>query len=466
MASQDRMTISAAISRAKTIVSATDRAITEQQLRTAMTINIVTGSGAVLWYAVCVPNQLLNVFFQNILGASSTQLGLLVAVTQVATLFQLFSIYIYGKLRTRKLFWAICHVPHRLYGLVLVAVALSVAHGGSRTLGIRLIICGLAASWVLTMVASTGWWTWQADLYPERMRATFFGRRSAVLATVGMVWFFGVTLALDMLRMIDSLYVYAAIFAVATLAGVADIVFHVLIPEPVRADSNETTTWSDFIEPLRNRNFMRYAVGMGLWAFSTGFAGPFFAPYITSPRAIGAPIIWLGVLFAISQTAWIATVGTWGKLMDRYGRKPVVLLCSLWPLTWTGYLVLTHGNYMVVLPVLALLGGILSPGCAEGSMQLLLTLAPGKNRTAYVAWYTTLIGLIAAGGAVLGGRLNDALISFHRTIAGAWRVNGFHIVIGAGLVLCLISLVFINRVEEPQSTPVRRLLREMARRPG
>ncbi len=88
-------------------------------------------------------------------------------------------------------------------------------------------------SWVLFNISSSGWWSWMADLFPERTRGTFFLRRSAVLNVVNILWFFGVTIALDVFSATPFL-VYAVVFLIGGIAGILDILLHIPIPEPVR----------------------------------------------------------------------------------------------------------------------------------------------------------------------------------------------------------------------------------------
>lgn len=447
--------------RVKNIFTITDIRPSPNELRTAMLINMITGCGAVVWFAVCIPQQLLNVFFTNHLGASSTQLGILVSIMQITAIFQLASIFIFNKLKMRKLFWVLCHVPHRLYGFSLAFLSLYIAHNGNKDLAIHAIILGLAVSWTLTMISSTGWWTWQTDLYHEKIRATFFGRRSAVLAGVGMIWFFTVTVLLDIGSKSNIFYMYAIIFFIASILGTADVIFHCLIPEPRSRQRQSHVSLGDFFSPFQDKNFIRYAFAIGLWTFSFNIAFPFFAPYITSPKNLGAPNTWLGIMYAITQTCWIISVPFWGKLMDRWGRKPIVGLCSLYPATWVLLIIATPENYFVILPLIASFQGLFSSGFLEGVTQCMLTITPEKNKTPFIAWYSVLTGVISCGGALLGGKLNDLLATWHYTPWANFHFIGFHVVILTAICLCFIGTLLIKSVREPGCEAVRSVAKKI-----
>jgi len=449
---------------ARSIINASDTPITGNRLRQAMTINIITGSGAMIFGMVSCPGNLFNVFIKNHLGASASDLGLLVAITQFSALFQLVSIIIYSKLHTRKIFWGICHVVHRMFAFVLAGVSFFAAQGSlSPGRGFKIVLGGIAISWLLTNIATTGWWTWQTDLYPEKIRATFFTRRSAIVNAVGMIWFFATMVVLDIFSGANILYVFAAIFTIAGVAGVADILFHLLIPEPRRKDIGKSTGLRDFFEPVRNRNFILYATGIGLWVFSANIGGPFIAPFVTDPSGIHAPNTWLGIMSTVTQIFWIITVPWWGRWMDRFGRKPLVILSAFAPLSWIVFVFMTNNNYYILIPLVAIIGGIWGPGFGEGNMQLMLTISPEQNRTAYIAWYTTLTGCIGAGGALTGGWLSDVLADVHYRAFDMVDLKSFHIVLLISITFTTLSVFIINMVREPGSRSIGHVVKKLTR---
>jgi HEAT repeat protein len=441
------------------------RPITPSRLRRAINMNILAGAGGIAWYAVCSPQAVLNVFFKNHLGGSASELGLLVALTQLAAPFHLLAVLIYARLQTRKVFFAAAHVLHRLLGYVLAGVALYAAQGGEKSLGISIVTAASVTSFVLATISAAGWWSWLADLIPEGVRGAFFGRRSTIIQAVNVVWFFSVQVALDAFGEGNIFYVYTIVFAVGGTLGVLDILLHTFIPEPQRHPGELRGGWRRFIQPLRSRNFLRFSLSIGLWSFATSILGPFVAPYITASTAeggIGAANTWLGIMYIITQATWIATATPWGLVMDRFGRKPVVLLGAMHPvIPWIGYFFMTPGNYAYILPVTAMEAGILGLGYWNGAAQLMLTLTPQKNRTAFIAWHSVLVGTIAAGGSLVGGRLADALAGFHANLAGV-AVGNFHVVAVVSFVMLAVSLLTISRIREGREKPVGYVVSRLA----
>jgi MFS family permease len=423
-----------------------------------MNLNIILGSSGTLWVTVIAPGTIMNVFFKNQLGASSGELGLLVAAVQFASVLNLVSIIVFGRLSRVKPFWIIVTTAHRVLGFVPAVVALSMARGGDRIVGAKAILIALAVSWLFANLGTSGWWRWMADVVPEETRSTFFLRRSAIINAVTMIWFLLATVALDLFKDANVFWVYFILFAVGGVGGVTEIVLYIFIPEPEPKEPRPAFRWADFLAPLRNTNFLGFSFAVALWLFSVNILGPFVAPYITASDRIGAPNTWLGIMMVITQLSYVATSTSWGMLMDRIGRKPVVLLGSIYPLSWVIYYFLSPGNYTYILPITALIQGLLSPAILDGAGQLMLTLTPPNSRTAYVAWYALIAGVVPATGAMLGGALGDALAGFHFTIGRGMPVGGFHVVILLSFVLCILSTFILSRIREGREKPVGFLL--------
>jgi len=426
--------------------------------RRAMNLNIILGSSGTLWVTVIAPGTIMNIFFKNQLGASSGSLGLLVAIVQLASVLNLLSIIIFGRLRRVKPFWILVTATHRVLGFVPAAVALAVTQGGNRVVGAQAILLALGVSWLFANLGTSGWWRWMADLVPEDIRATFFLRRSAIINGVTMVWFLLATVVLDVFKNGNIFWAYFGLFAVGGIAGVVEAVFYIFIPEPEPREPRPAFAWADMITPLSDLNFVGFSLSIALWLFSVNILGPFVAPFITSPDGAAAPNIWLGIMMVITQLCYVGTSTSWGVLMDRIGRKPVVLVGSLYPLSWVVYYFLTPGNYMWILPVTALIQGLLSPAILDGAGQMMLTLTPRRDRTAYVAWYAIIAGIVPAFGALLGGTLSDALSGFHVVVAGRFPLGGFQVVILLCFALSVLSFFILSRIREGREKPVGFLL--------
>ncbi len=200
---------------------------------------------------------------------------------------------------------------------------------------------------------------------------------------------------------------------------------------------------------------------MGLAILALNLASPFQAPYMTAADSIGARNVWLGIMTVISQLTWVAIAPLWGFVMDRYGRKPAVLMGFLVGITSLCYVFLTKGNYVYLLPLLSLAAGFFGPAFWEGSNQLMLTLAPRERRVVYISWYNTIIGSVSALGPLAGGILSDLLSGF-RLRVGPMEFRGFHVGQLVSFVLLGMAALAIRRVKEGAGRPVANLVSQFA----
>ncbi|MBN2655531.1 MAG: HEAT repeat domain-containing protein [Spirochaetales bacterium] len=441
-----------------------DVKISSRVLNRSMNLSIIAGTGFTLWFSVASTQPIFNVFFTNVFGATSAQLGLLVSLIQLSAVFHLMAIFVYGSLRTRKTYFIIMHLIHRVFALILAFVAFMAGRKGVQPSYITLIIISVSLSWVFSNSSAAGWWSWMADLIPERMRGTFFGRRSSIMQIVNIIWFMGVSILLDTLTSFNLFNVYGVIFLFGAAAGILDIVLFIFVPEPPSEDT-EKISISDFFEPLGNRNFLLSAVTSGLGVFAINVFAPFTSPYITSPDAVGAPNTWLGIMFVISQMMWILTVPFWGIVMDRFGRKPVVMMGCLVFIGYLGYVALGPGNYIFLLPVIALSVGLFAPAFWEGLNQLMLSLTPSKNRTAYVSWNFAIIGLVSSGGAVLGGTIKDRTARISYPLTENFSLTSIHFILFICVFLLIVTMILFSFVKETRGKELGFVVNRIAR-PG
>ncbi len=438
--------------------------ITAQVLNRSQKLSIFAGCGFTIWFSVGTTQPIFNVFLTNHLGASSTQLGLLVGLIQLSAVFHLLAIFIYGNLKERKKYYITMHFIHRSFALILAGITFYVGRSGNSSIAVKIIILMVAISWSFANASSSGWWSWIADLIPDKVRGSFFGKRSSIMQIVNIIWFMTVSITLDTLTNINIFYIYSIVFLIAAVAGIADVILFMFVPEPVQENKTKINL-KDFLEPLRNRNFVLNSFSLGLGVFAINVFAPFAAPYITSADTIGAPNTWLGIMFVISQMIWILVVPFWGVVMDRFGRKPVVMMGCLISLSYLGYLILNGENYVFVLPVIALIGGLFTPAFWEGINQLMLTLTPVKNRTAFVSWNFTIIGIVSSGGAYLGGLLKDKTEGVTMNLTDSISLNNTHFIILLSVALLFLTMLILSMVKEPKGKELGFVVTRIAR-PG
>lgn len=157
---------------------------------------------------------------------------------------------------------------------------------------------------------------------------------------------------------------------------------------------------------------------------------PFMALYV---EQLGAPknkVEWyagLAVSLSALTSALIAPV--WGRLADRYGRKPMMVRASLVMTFTMGGLAFVPNVFWLL--VLRILNGLFS-GYVPNSTALIASQAP-KSRSGYA------LGTLATG--VIGGSLVGPLLG--GTLAEFLGIRQVFLLVGLILLICNLMTIFL-----------------------
>ena len=350
-------------------------AVKGEELKRVTRLSFTAGFIGVYWFIVANPQQIWSIFLTGHLGASSTQLGFIVGLTQIVAVFHLTSIFFYSRFKGIKTFWMITSVIHRALAFGMSLAAVFVYRGGDKTTAMVMVAASTVTSLALANTSSAGWFTWMSRLVPSGSRASFFGRRSAINQMANVAFFFTTTWLLDVFAD-KALIVYGIIYFIATLFGMADILLHLGIPEQPAKKKNVPFSLSLLIAPLKNGKFLYFCFVLGFSIMSFSVTNPFLAPwFVDKTKGLGAPNLWVGINVVISQTTWVLTAAFWGKVMDRLGKKGVVMIGSVFPLFWLLYFLANGQNYFYFLPLVAFLTGLVTSAFFDGLLQITYSLA-------------------------------------------------------------------------------------------
>ncbi len=421
------------------------RPISKKKINRSMLYSLIGGSFGSVWFLFASAQQLLILLVKNHLGASSAELGLFLGAMNLVSIFHLAAIVIYAHRKTIKPFYLTMGFIHRSHTFLIAAASFYAAAGGDKRLCLYIVMGSSIMTYILANTAGSGWWTWINQLLPSNRRSSYFGKRSAAAQTANIIAFFTATIMLDLFS--DKVFfVFGCIYTIAAISGLTEHILNIPIPEPASAQDNKAPfKTASFFQPLFDKNFRRFCIVAGLSLLGIMVSAPFFVPMITDPAQIGAPVTWLGIMFAISQLVWILVIPFWGTMMDRFGRKPVTMIGMLSPFTYIGYLFLTPSNYHILLPIIALTGGIFSPALFEGLNQVMLSLLPKKNQTAYIAWYWASLGVIQGLGPIIGGYLLQ--------ITGSIQIPVY-----TTLLIIILAFIMLNSIQIGKELKFRRLV--------
>ena len=163
----------------------------------------------------------------------------------------------------------------------------------------------------------------------------------------------------------------------------------------------------------------------------------------------------VGLLSTVSALGGALALPAWGRLLDRFGNRPVMAVSLL---VWQGvnllWCLLTPGSSTIVYVIWALggmtsMGAIASSGFVLGQFTILLRLIPSEAKSLAIGLNLAITSLAAAVAPIIGGAvLNWAL--------GRWTdaITVYHVCFVVQPIIALAGCVLLFKVHEPQAVPL------------
>jgi MFS family permease len=398
-----------------------------------------------------------GVFFTGfllLLGASNVTIGIVASVPFMVNVAAPFFPYLIGRARSARYVCLAAALATKILWFAVPVIALAALY---RWISLPLVFFTIAFG-VLSLVgnfSATGWSTWMADLVPEQRRGYYFGRRTIIGGIVGALVSFGGGKYLDAWK--DSPYIgFATLFGAACVIGLVNYLFLAKLPEsaPLAATRPaDHDLFGGIRRALADRAFTKLLAFNGTWALILSVMGVYLQVYMIKELKLSYTMITFFAMF--HMVIYLSLTDFWGKLIDRHGCKPVLLICghmvSITPFLW----ILTGCSVWLILP-LYVIGAATWSGLNLSQFNITLKMTPAADRSSYLAANTFLTSAGTIGGQVLGGLLVDALTGMHFTFLGlVW--GPYQILFLVCGIIRFIPMRFLYRIEERQSEPAEKV---------
>jgi MFS family permease len=519
--------------RSKTFDELPALAVRKEELRRSLRLTTVSQMFNVAWMT-CTGGSHVNVF-ARMLGFNNWQLGLMNAVPYVGNFGQILASVQIERSGLRKYQFLFFGVAYRALWIAVAAIPLL---GIPSARAVWSLLAALLAISFFSSMATPAWMTWMGYVIPKRIRGRYFAIRSLYGRPVQMLSAILLGVILDHATRHDApealaasqpalLWVICGIFGVGGVLGVVEILLFWRIrevlptgdgpPRPVyRLDhlgkapdailgriGHAARTAASFLRqmlvaPLVEDRGFRHYVG---YSFTIAFAGsiPGIFLWTNSMVTLGFNNVATNVLFWVIQPV-LGLVGAkaWGRLIDRWGHRPALLLAtSLMILSLLPWLLVTrqtavpawtidaanwvfrHAGGVVGRPdwflltpempvgaYLAVAAGLLAAGIGWtgiGLAQMAVTLgfSEGQGRSKYVAASAVIISFGGALGGVVGGLVAGALEYYqkHPLHVGSFEWNNWHATFVLSILFRVVSLFWLVGMPATGSRPIRAMVR-------
>ncbi|HLJ11163.1 MAG TPA: MFS transporter [Planctomycetaceae bacterium] len=418
------------------------------KLRRSMRLSITEGA-----LATAMGTLLSGVFltgFALSLGASSLEIGILAALPALSHVAQIGGSFLLERGAPRK---RLC-VGSLAVSRVLWLPLLLFAALGTTMQGHGLVWALIALSATASAASALGgvaWLSWIRDLIPGNQRIGFLALRNqfdtvlavslSIVAAAFVDW--------SAISGLGSFAGYAVVFGAAIVCGLMGILLLGAIPDEDRLPESRARFGELLLAPLREANFRRLLGFYSGWYLSVNLAAPFFAVFMLVDLRI--PLWQVTVLQTMSSIVGLMATRFWSRLSQQFGAKPVIFVASLgeafFPFWWL--FVTPHSTW--ALPLI-FLSGIFSSPLATGPNNLLLSIAPAKNASPYMALFSAIVGPITALAAIAGGYCAEAL--GEGVSSGMFSLSALKLVFLLSFLGRLASLICLRRVHEPGASSI------------
>jgi MFS family permease len=215
--------------------------------------------------------------------------------------------------------------------------------------------------------------------------------------------------------------------------------------------------------PLKDRNFRHFLGYSFTLTFAIGYVGQFIWLYLFD--VVGMTNMQANVmLVALPLLVSMLSFPMWGRLIDRLGCRPVLLIAGL---------LIVHGGASWIFVTreswwLGYMGSTIAtaawPGVELAMFNLLLKISGKRSAQGSGSAYIAIHATVAATAGILSGLFGGVMAHFLRDWSGSifgWPVtyHGLLLIISAGLRGA--ALLFLIGLHEPASMPTRNAIRYM-----
>jgi MFS family permease len=430
--------------------------ISKPEIRTSLKSLTFESVFATVFYSI-IGGALLSNFLLE-LGAGPVEIGLLASIPQLVNLLQPLGAYLGDRTTSFRWYSVYIFASSRLLWLILVPAIWLVT--SSHLTGQQLVLLTLAIMLVANIIEAFGrapWLGWTAVLVPQRLRGRYFGFRNSLLSLTNLVGVPLLGLAVTAWPG-GTLQGYSAVLFVGIVLGLISVSCQFRMtdvnPQLLTLAPSETP----HLQPkgidfsfLKDANFLQFVLYLSIWCFAVNVSAPFFNLYMLDNLDIDISVV--TIYNGLGTGANMLLLLLWGKLADRIGNRPLLLLVgvlvAVTPLLW-----LVAGSdqisFWIWLPFLHLLTGGTWAAIDLCTNNLMMGVAPQHNQSKYFAIAGAIAGVTGAMGITTG--------SFLATLPGAGGLLGLFVLSAVLRLAALLPLVF---VQEQRSVPLGQLMRAL-----
>ena len=417
---------------------------------------VTIGGCLAMIFAVGIGSPATTKFYLAI-GANELHFGIITGLPMLMLFMQFIGAAALNHAKRRKHLFIVCLILCRLL-YVPIAFLPFIPGAATSSYMIPTVIALLAISAATHNFAIPFWFSWMADLIPKRIMNRVWGKRQMAMHSTWTIAYLLVTFFLYTSGL-PITTIFPILTSIAVLAGVVDILLFFNVDEPPNEPHKNSKPWKDILAPLQHPLYRRFVAFSCAWSFACTFAASFMLLYALTVLGLEpwkASLIW-----CLQGVGMAAASGMWGRLADRYGNRPILKICTtLKPMIVIVFFLATPENVIWLLSLAFIPDGMLNAGNALATNGYMLSIAPRKNRSMFIAAITGLAGICGGLASMIAGGMLNAIRDWQGVLLGR-DINPFQIIFATSLILRLLCQPLVRRIQEPGSRHTRQVIGAM-----
>ncbi|MBT3374361.1 MAG: MFS transporter [Lentisphaerae bacterium] len=331
------------------------------------------------WYTVGMPaNPFIAGYALNVLGMTPENAGLIGTSMYASAIFQFLSFALTNRIRDRKRFVLLVWSGEMVFlGLALLLPFLL---GTGNSLAWAAFFALLFVSGTCLNLIQPIFGSWLSAIIPSRIRGRYLGTRQLLITGMQTV---GIYLGTQVVDRWPQWQGFAVVFLAGCLTGLTALWMLSHVPMP-RVSQDSRFRLADLRGAFRPGPFRRYLVYSATLFAGFSLACGYYAPFFLSE--IGLSFRQVGWYRIGHNVLMLLVLRPGGRLVDRLGARPVVILMTLiYMVFFALFPLFSAQRYWLIVVAWA---GV---GIADGLFWVALTstlyhsLPTGPERTGYLA---------------------------------------------------------------------------------
>jgi len=385
--------------------------------------------------------------FTRQLGGNGLHVGILNALPTGMLFLQFLAALLANHLQYRRPVWMTLSIIQRLMYIPVLAGPWIWPQVPDST-WLWIYISAVAVEQGLQHFGSPLWLSWMGDYLPHRGLSEYWGVRHLWMQWSAAAALCGAALLLHQTGMgVRAGFPLLVIFG--CVLGVIDILLFLRVEEPPVARVPNPSLKKVLAAPFRHAGFRSFIGFMCAFQFAAMLGATFISLFLL--QHVGMSLFQVLMLWTFSWVGGAVTSRQLGIWAERWGNKPVLVLCTAFKSVLMISLLTIPENvtlaFWLLVPVF-MFDAALNAGFTISQNGFLLKNSPAENRTMYIAAGTALAGLVGGATSVVAGVILSSLNGWHVDLNG-YNFTGFHLMFVISIGLRLLSLLLVAKIQEP-----------------